>query len=258
MRSVVTKRTAAVVTQTAAGWTYLQWVVDVLVKTSIEPVWSKLVPSIVIVPASSAKVSVVVVLVVQPPDFVVDRDVVVEIGPVGVSCADTVTVLEDVHVRRLQSSSVICDAGRSTDMSAPTVIVPLVAHPNSSEMTLNLPLLEIEYLKISRHGGPSEPSSFEVTKRFRSVQTCRPPEVEQIDEPLKKFVPFGDVSAATAPAVSSRTSGTAASATPIRRMKYPSIHHDGRGGPVDRRVTAVGAPMIGAGRRAGARLALGL
>jgi hypothetical protein len=32
----------------------LQWVVDVLVKMSIEPVWSRTVPSIVIVPARSA------------------------------------------------------------------------------------------------------------------------------------------------------------------------------------------------------------
>jgi hypothetical protein len=211
--------------------TYLQWVVDVLVKTSIDPVWSNVVPSIVIVPASSANVSVVVVLVVQPPDFVVERDVVVETGPVGVSCADTVTVLDDVHVRRLQSSSVIEEAGRSTDMSAPTVIVPLVAHPNSSEMTLNLPLLEIEYLKISRHGGPSDPSSFDVTERFRSVQTWRPPDVEQLDELLKKFVPFGDVSAATDPTVSRRSSGTVASATPIRRMRHVSCHRDGRDVP---------------------------
>ena len=122
----------------------MQWVVDVLVNTSIEPVWSNVVPSIVIVPARSAYVSVVVVLVVQPPDFVVDRVVVVEIGPVGVSCAETVTVLEDVQVRLLQLSSGICDAGRSTDMSAPTVIVPPAAHPNSSEMKLCRPLAEIE------------------------------------------------------------------------------------------------------------------
>jgi len=172
--------------------------------------------------------------------LVVERDVVVEIGPVGVSLADTVTVLVVVHVRRLHESSVICDAGRVTDMSVPTVIVPLVAHPNSSEMTLNLPLLVVEYWKISRHGGPSDPSSFDDTDKFRSVQTCRLPEVEQVDEPLKKFVPFGDVSAAADPTVIRSISGTAASATPIRRMEHPSCHLDGRDVPVTRPPTAVG------------------
>jgi len=98
----------------------------------------------VIVPARSAKVSVVVVRVVQPPDFVVERDVVVEIGLVGVSLADTVTVLDVVHVRRPHESSVIWDAGTVTDRSVPTVMVPLVAHPNSSEMTLCRPLAPIE------------------------------------------------------------------------------------------------------------------
>jgi hypothetical protein len=163
---------------------------------------------------------VVVVFVVQPPDFVVERVVVVETGPVGESLADTVTVLENVHVRLLQLSSGISDAGSSTDRSAPTVMVPLEAHPNSSEMTLNLPLDEIEYLKISRHGGPSDPSSFDVTERLASVQTWRLPDVEQLDELLKKFVPFGDVSAATDPTPSRRRSGRAASATPIRRMRH--------------------------------------
>jgi len=33
-------------------------------------------------------------LVVQVPDFVVERVTVVEIGPVGLSLADTVTVLD--------------------------------------------------------------------------------------------------------------------------------------------------------------------
>jgi hypothetical protein len=194
----------------------------------------------VIVPASSAKVSVVVVLVVQPPDLVVERVVVVETGPVGVSLADTVTVLADVHVRLLQLSSVICVADRSTDRSAPTVIVPLVAHPNSSEITLNLPLAPMEYLKISRHGGPSDPSSFDDTNRFESVQTWRPPVVEQVVFPLKKLVPFGEVSAATDPTVSRSISGTAASTTPIRRMEHPSCHLDGRDVPVTRPPTAVG------------------
>jgi hypothetical protein len=33
---------------------YLQWVVSVVVKMSMKPVWSNTVPSIVIVPANSA------------------------------------------------------------------------------------------------------------------------------------------------------------------------------------------------------------
>jgi hypothetical protein len=88
-------------------------------------------------------------------------------------------------------------------------------------MTVNLPLLEIEYVKISRHGGPSDPSSFDETKRFRSVQTSRPPVVAQLDELLEKFEPFGEVSAATGPTASSRTNGTARNATPIRRTGAP-------------------------------------
>jgi hypothetical protein len=174
----------------------------------------------VMVPANSANVSVVVVLVVQPPDFVVERVVVVEAGPVGLSLAETVTVLEVVHVRRLQLSSGICVAPSATERSAPMLIVPPKAHPNSSEMTLNLPFVEIAYLKTSRHGGPSDPSSFEDTERFVSVQTWRLPVVEQVDELLKKFVPFGDVSAATDPTASNRLNGTAMSAAPSRRIEH--------------------------------------
>jgi hypothetical protein len=84
---------------------YLQWVVSDVAKMSMKPVWSNTVPSIVIVPANSANLSVVVDLVVQFPDLVVDRVTVVEIGPDGVSLADTVTVLVDVQVRLLQLSS---------------------------------------------------------------------------------------------------------------------------------------------------------
>jgi len=150
----------------------LQWVVSVVVKMSMKPVWSNTVPSIVSVPANSANVSVVVDLVVQFPDLVVERVTVVEIGPIGVSLADTVTVLDDVQVRRLQVSSGICVGLTATDRSAPmaTVLLP-VAHPNSSEMDVNLPLLEIEYLEIWRQGGPSEPSSFENTERNMSVHS---------------------------------------------------------------------------------------
>ena len=84
---------------------YLQWVVSDVAKMSMKPVWSNTVPSIVIVPANSANLSVVVDLVVQFPDLVVDRVTVVVIGPDGVSLADTVTVLVDVQVRLLQLSS---------------------------------------------------------------------------------------------------------------------------------------------------------
>jgi hypothetical protein len=85
---------------------------------------------------------------------------------------------------------------------------------------VNLPLLEIEYVKISRHGGPSDPSSFDETNRFRSVQTWRPPVVAQLEELLEKFVPFGEVSAATGPTTSSRTNGTARNAIPNRRTGH--------------------------------------
>ena len=121
-----------------------------LVKTSTKPVSSTVEPSIVSVPATSADWSVVVILVVQLPDLVVERVIVVEIGPVGLSLADTVTVLDDVQVRRPHCSSGICVGSRTTDRSAPMVIVPLEAHPNSSEMTR--PLAPVEYVKISRHG----------------------------------------------------------------------------------------------------------
>jgi hypothetical protein len=81
-------------------------------------------------------------------------------------------------------------------------------------------LLEIEYLEISRHGGPSDPSSFENTERNVSVQTWRLPAVEQLDEKLEKFVPFGDVSAATDPTASNRLSGTARNAITTRRTRH--------------------------------------
>jgi hypothetical protein len=163
-------------------------------------------------------------LVVQLPDLVVERVVVVEIGPVGLSVADTVTVLVDVQVRLPQSSSGICVGSSATDRSAPITAVPLEAQPNSSEMTVNRPLAPIEYVKISRHGGAADPSSFEDTKRFVSVQTWRPPLVEQLDELLEKFVPFGDVSAATGPTASSRLNGTARNAAAIRLST--SCHRD--------------------------------
>jgi hypothetical protein len=186
----------------------------------MEPVSSRTVPSIVSVPASSANLSVVVVFVVQLPSLVVERVVVVVIGPVGLSLADTVTVLDDVQVRRLQLSSGISVSPSVTEKSAPIVIVPVEAQPNSSEMTVKRPLAEIEYLKTPRHGGPSDPSSFENTERLVSVQTWRLPDVEQLDELLKKFVPLGDVSAATGPTASSKQIGTARTATANRRMEH--------------------------------------
>ena len=81
-----------------------------------------------------------------------ERVVVVEIGPVGLSLADTVTVLDDVQVRLPQCSSGICVGSRTTDRSAPIVIEPLEAQPNSSEMTVTDRWPQIEYVKISRHG----------------------------------------------------------------------------------------------------------
>ena len=110
---------------------------------------SEAVPSTVSVPARSANCSVVVVLVVQLPDFVVEREVVVETGPVGLSLAETVTV-RDVQFCLLQLSIGICVAARVTEKSAPIVIAPLAAQPNSSEM--NRPRFPFEYVTISRHG----------------------------------------------------------------------------------------------------------
>jgi hypothetical protein len=134
---------------------------------------------------------------VHDPDFVVDRVVDDETGPVGLSLAETVTVREAEHVRRLQVSRVIDVGSRATEKSAPIVIVPSEAHPNSAEMSVNLPLFANAYLWTSRHGGPSEPSSLDVTERFVSVHTSRLPDVEQLEAELKNDVPFGDVSADT-------------------------------------------------------------
>lgn len=157
----------------------------------------------------------------QFPNLVVERVTVVEIGPVGLSFADTVTVLDDVQVRLLQLSSGICVGLMATDRSVPIVTVSLpAAHPNSSEMGVYRPLLEIEYLEIWRHGGPSDPSSFENTDRNMSVQSWRLPDVVQLDEVLEKFVPFGEVSAATGPTAISRQIGTARNATTSRRTSY--------------------------------------
>ena len=82
----------------------------------------------------------------QLPSLVVERVVVVETGPVGLSLADTVTVLDDEQFRLPQFSSGMSVGATVTDRSAPIVIVPLEAHPNSSEMKVKRPLLEIEYL----------------------------------------------------------------------------------------------------------------
>src|SRR4249920_1411700 len=107
------------------------------------------------VPARSTNLSVVVILMVQLPSLVVERMVVVETGPVGLSLADTVTVLDGGQFRLAQSFRGMSVGATVTDRSAPIAIVPLDAHPDSSEMTVKRPLLEIEYLKIPRHGGPS-------------------------------------------------------------------------------------------------------
>jgi hypothetical protein len=173
-----------------------------------------------------------VVFVVHDPDFVVDRVVDVEMGPVGLSLAETVTVLEPVQLRRLQLWRVIEVGSSATEKSAPIAIVPSEAHPNSSEMSVNLPLLANEYLKTSRHGGPSDPSSLDVTERFVSVHTSRLPEVEQLEAELKKDVPFGDVSAETG---ATRTTNRPIEVTRdnvlMRRMLDPLVRH----APVSRR-----------------------
>lgn len=70
--------------------------------------------------------------------------VVVEMGPEGVSLAATVTVLDGVHERRLQEDSVTFVGARVTDRSVPTVGALVGAHPFSSEMKRNRPLLLIE------------------------------------------------------------------------------------------------------------------
>ena len=171
----------------------------------------------VMVPARSANLSVVVDLVVHDPDFVVDLVTVVEIGPVGESLADTVTVRDPVHPRWLQLIRVIWEDGTTTERSSPIRAVPLEAHPNSSERTLCRPFVETEYLKTSRQGGPSDPSSFDDTDRYVSVQTWRPPVVTQLVAKLEKFDPFGDVSASAGAAASSNANGTASRATANRR-----------------------------------------
>src|SRR3954454_10224920 len=89
---------------------------------------------------------------------------------------------------------------RVTERSAPTDIVPPEAHPNSSEISVDRPLLPNEYLWTSRHGGAPAPSSLDVTDRNVSVQTWRFPDVVQLVAALKNDDPFGDVSAATGPA----------------------------------------------------------
>ena len=87
-----------------------------------------------------------VVRVVQDPDLLVARVIVVVIGPVGASLAETVTVRDEEHARRLQLWIVIGVGASVTDRSAPNTAVPSDAQPNSSEMSANRPVLEIEYV----------------------------------------------------------------------------------------------------------------
>lgn len=110
---------------------------SVCVKT--KPLSSDVTPSTVNVPATSAELSVKDVRVVQLPSVVVNLPVVVVIGPVGESLAETVTVLVVVQVRRPQDSSAICVGDKVA--LRPLVIVneAASAHPNSSEMNLKLP-----------------------------------------------------------------------------------------------------------------------
>src|SRR3954465_6019902 len=78
-------------------------------------------------------------------------------------------------------------------------MVPADAHPNSSEMSVNRPLLANEYLWTSMHGGPCDPSPLHETDRAVCVHTSRFPDVVQLVASLKNDDPFGDVSAATGP-----------------------------------------------------------
>ena len=121
-----------------------QWTVDVWLTTLTKPVSSRALPSIVSVPATSASCSFVVVRYVQPPTVVVVRVVVVAMGLVGESLAETVTVLDGVHDRLLQVESPTSVAASVTDRSVATINVPARAQPFSSEMNLNRPVLEIE------------------------------------------------------------------------------------------------------------------
>ena len=162
--------------------------------TSTKPVWSIVAESIVIVPARSANCSSTVVLVVQPPDFVVERVVLVEIGPVGLSLAETVTVRDVEQVRLLHVWRSIVTGAIVTDRSLPMTIPPPSAQPNSSEIDVNRPFEPIEYLDTWRQGGPAEPSSFAKTESSVSVQTVRPPVAAQVEALLEKFVPPGPVS----------------------------------------------------------------
>jgi hypothetical protein len=66
---------------------------------SRKPSWARVEPSTVIEPARFAEVSVLVVFVVQLPETVVERVVVVVMSPTTVSLADTVDVVEPEHWR---------------------------------------------------------------------------------------------------------------------------------------------------------------
>src|SRR3954447_19963485 len=109
---------------------------------------------------------------------------------------------------------------RVTERSPPTDMVPPEAHPNSSEISVDLPLLPNEYLWTSRHGGASDPSSFDVTDRNVSVQTWRFPDVVQLVAVLKNDEPFGDVSAATGPAARRSTIEPPRIANLNRRIRH--------------------------------------
>jgi hypothetical protein len=217
---------------------YLQRVVEVTLKMSRKPCSFTLEPSIVIVPVSSADVSVVVDLVVQLPETDVERVVVVVTAPTTVSCADTVAFVVPEHWRLCAAHVCIGISveARVTEKSDPTVrLLPVGVHPYRSETKVIRPLLEMEYLKTSTQVS-GVPLSFGKTDRFVSVQTCRLPLGEQVAEKLKKFVPEppGVVSARTGPTTSNSINGTASNALANRRMTA-SPQRGGSGSPLARR-----------------------
>jgi hypothetical protein len=210
----------------------LQRIVWVTLKMSRNPCSSLLEPLMVIVPVRLADVSVDVVLIVQVPETVVERVVVTETSPTTLSLAETVAFVEPEHWRLWAAHDcieMVLEAS-VTEKSDPTVrLPPVAAHPNCSEMNVNRPVLEMEYVCRSRHVC-GVPLSSGKTWRFVSVQTCRPPLLEQVVEKLKKFVPEppGVVSADTGPTASSSISGTASDAMAKRRMEAPLRSATGR------------------------------
>ncbi|MEO6207847.1 MAG: hypothetical protein ABIP77_07815 [Candidatus Limnocylindrales bacterium] len=91
------------------------------------------VPSTVNVPLTDTERSVNLILVVHVPSLVVERPLVVVIGPVGVSLAETITVREFVQVLTSHRVSGIEVAPSVAERVLLIVKDDAGAHPNSSE-----------------------------------------------------------------------------------------------------------------------------